>query len=268
MRHALRQTRILAADALRDAVRSRLVWAVGFVSGVLLLGVDSCTGAWQGTVDLDGQALDLSRIGRAVGVPAFVLLGGGVMTLAGLLGADALARPLRDGTADLVLARPVGRSSYALARLAGALGISFGVGAALLGAATWLLHQRQEASLLPALAAAGACALGACVAASFAMTISLFLTRVAASVIVLFMLGAVALANCLGLFLDLRGTLGALDRFGPPLFSSVALAVARWAPSLPIEGDFREAALRLAAWLVAGLALLLAAARRVEVGRD
>jgi ABC-type transport system involved in multi-copper enzyme maturation permease subunit len=85
-----------------------------------------------------------------------------------------------DGSASLVLARPVGRATFALSRLAGVLAIAFATGAVLLGGTTALLYTRHDLAVASAVWGGLACALGAVVVASLAMAASLFLPRIAA----------------------------------------------------------------------------------------
>jgi hypothetical protein len=82
----------------------------------------------------------------------------------------------------------------------------------------------------------------------------------------------VVAANAIGLGVDLvhpeiefGGFLGAVDRYGPPLFTSIAVAVTAWNPHAELTMTFGSTMLRLAVWAVAGIALLLALFRRREI---
>jgi ABC-type transport system involved in multi-copper enzyme maturation permease subunit len=262
---ALASFRLLAADAFRDAVRRRIALALVVLSLLSLLVVDSCTSCGAGTVVVNGTEMDGSRIFGWTGMVLYAVLALWTVTLSGALAADHLQQGLEDGTALLTLARPVGRGSFALARLAGALAVSLGTGALLLAGTAAFLRARYDLDVGPA-AAAGACAaLGAAIVSSLAMATSLYLPRLATVAAVFVGVAVIAATNLAALAgVELSALWSALDRFGPPLGTGIALAVAEWSGrELPASAGLVAA--RLALWALLGAALLVAAFRRREI---
>ena len=270
--NALRAFRIFAAEAFRDGLRRRLAFAVGLVLMIGLAGAQTCTQFGSGSFNVNGEAVDANVIGGFLAPILFGFQAWAVLAIAGLLAADHLARPLAEGSAVLWLARPVSRHTWALARLAGALGVALLCGAVLLGGTGAMLALRQGVAIQPALLAAAATALGAVVVAAFAMAASLALGRSAVVFVVLLALAFVAFANGVGLAtelahpeVELGGLVGAVDRYGPPLFTAIAGAVAQWNPHVDAGDTFTESTLRLAVWAIGGIAVLLAAFRSREI---
>jgi ABC-type transport system involved in multi-copper enzyme maturation permease subunit len=255
----------LAAESFRDAVRRRVAVALLALSLLALLAVESCTSCGSGTVVLNGREVDGSRIFGWTGMLLYALLALWTVAISAALASDHLDQALSDGTAHLVLARPVGRGVFALARLAGALGVSLGAGAVLLGGSAAFLRARYGLELGPAAAAAGSAALGAVAVASLAMTASLFLPRLATLAAAFLAVALIAGANAASLAgLELSTGWAAVDRFAPPLGTGIALAVAEWSGrELPASAALVNA--RLALWAVFGPALLAFCFRRKEV---
>jgi len=257
--------RALTSEAVNDAVRRRIVAAIAVVSLLSLLVVDGCTQCGTPTIMQNGVPVELPEVAGWTGVVIFSVLGLWAMVLAGILASDHLSEPLADGSAVLVLARPVSRSTFALARLVGALVIAFATGAVLLGGSTALLHARNGVAIGAALWGGLACATGATAVASLAMTASLFLPRIATLFCVLAAVGAIAVVNALSLFgTELSGVSLLLDRFGPPLGTSMVSAVAGWIAPAEVPADPVAIAIRAVAWAVAGVSLLVVCFR----GRD
>jgi ABC-type transport system involved in multi-copper enzyme maturation permease subunit len=254
----------LAREALADAFRRRIAFAVAAAALLSVAILDSCTSCAP-SVTVNGEVRELSQLAGPAGVGSFVVLGLWLITLAGVLASDHLASTLEDGSALLSLARPVSRDAFALARLAGVLGLALGAGLVVLGAATALLASRSGLPPLPALAAGAACGLGCVAVAALAMTASLALPRAATLLLVLGLVWLTAVANGIALFASLRGWLGALDRYGPPLASSMVLTLAPWVDGVSLAGDPVQVLARLAAWALAALLLLAFAFRRVEL---
>ena len=257
---------LLTAEAVRDAARRRVVGAVVVVCFVCLLMLDTCTSC-NADIQIEGDiARSLDVLGWA-GMAVFCVLALWIITLAGLLAADHLAQTLEDGSAPLVLARPVARETFALARLVGSLGVSLSAGAILLGGATFLLGSRSGLAWTPALLATLACVASSLAVASLAMTASLYLPRVATFLLVFVGVGVLSLLNLASVSgVELQGVYRLLDQLGPPLASSIALALAPWSGRVPHNADALGIALRLAAWAVGGVALLLLSFRRREIG--
>jgi hypothetical protein len=263
---APKQFRTLAGEAILDAVRRRIVAVIAVVSLLSLMLVDTCTTCAGGEVVVNGQMRQIAAIAGWTGAVTFAVLGLWSILLAGVLASEHLAQTLDDGSATLALARPVGRGSFAFARLAGSLLIAFATGAVLLGGTALFLNARSDLPMGPALVAGASCAVGAVTLAALAMTASLYLPRIATVMLVFVATGAITLANLVGMFRDASGgVLEILDRFGPPLCASIVLALAPWIDEVRIPGSPLEIAIRHGGWAVAALALLGAVFRRVEL---
>jgi ABC-type transport system involved in multi-copper enzyme maturation permease subunit len=254
----------LAREALADALRRRIAAAVAVAALASVAMLDSCTSCAP-SVTVNGEMRELSELAGAAGLGTFVMLGLWVIALAGVLASDHLRTTLEDGSAVLSLARPVSRDSFALARLAGVLGLTLGAGLIVLGAATALLSARSGLAVPPAVWAGAACALGCIVMAALAMAASLVLPRAATLLLVLGGVWLIALANGLGAFTPLGGWLGWIDRVGPPLGSSMALALSPWLEGGQIAGDAAQVGGRLAAWAIGAVLVLVGGFRRVEL---
>lgn len=268
MRPPTRAFRLLAFEALHDGVRRRIVPVIVAISLISLLAIDNCTGCASSSITVNGEAVDVGAAAGWGGALMFVVLGLWTMVLAGVLASDHLAQPLADGTAALILARPVGRSAYALARLAGSLVISLATGALLLSATALLLHARAGVPLGPAVWGLAACALGALCVGAFATIASLVLPQIATTLLVLVAVAWIASVNLLTQFgATLEGFHGAVDRFGPPLASALVLALSPWIESVDVKGAPIAVGLRLVVWAGIGVALLVVGFRRIELGR-
>jgi ABC-type transport system involved in multi-copper enzyme maturation permease subunit len=255
----------LAREALADALRRRIAAAVAFAAVLSVFMLESCTSC-SSSININGEVQDASEIVKGVaGVGTFVMIGLWMIALAGLLAADHLRSTLEDGSALLSLARPIARETFALARLGGVLCLTYGATLVVLGAAAGLLAARSGLPLWPALIAGGACALGCLTVGALAMAGSLALPRPAVLLLVLGVVFVIAIANSIGLFSESSGWLGALDRFGPPLGSSMALALEPWVETDRMRGDLLLLFLRLAAWALGALALLVLGFRRIEL---
>ena len=261
----------LILEAVHDAVRRRLAYVVAAVCLLSVLVLDSCTAMLPSTLEVNGEPVDVgSAVASGAGLVTFVVLGLWVITLAGVLAADQLRETLEDGSATLALARPVSRISFAAARLVGVLSIAWGAGAFLLGAAAFLLASRHAVPMAPAGGAALACALGGLALAGWSMTASLFLPRIATTLLVFTLVGLVALTNAIGSATELGGFFQLLNDFGPPFASTLIVSLSSWLPEAAAEGlriDAAEPWVRLLAWTGAGLAALAISIRRIEIGR-
>jgi len=258
----------LAREAFRDAMRRRIVPVIVVLALLSLLAVDSCTSCvGSGRIVQDGVPVLASEISGWTGMVIFTALSLWTMVLAGLLASDHLAETVLDGSANLVLARPVRRSEFALARLGGALGIAYATGAVVLTVTTYLLHFRNGVALDAAIWAGLACAAGVLVVAALAMTLSLFLTRIATAMSVLFFVGAIAFVNVYTLISPSLGTLGqVLQHFAPPLCTAVVVALEPWIGSEAPEVDPMIVVLKLAFWAIASVLILLASFQKKELG--
>jgi ABC-type transport system involved in multi-copper enzyme maturation permease subunit len=260
-----RAFRLLTADAVRDGVRRRIVPVVVLVSLLSLLAVDSCTSCAV-SVARDGQAAAPVEVGTLSGTVIFAVLALWTMVLAAVLASDHLAEPLGDGSATLLLARPVRRATFALSRLAGGLAIALATGVVLLGATALLLQARHGVDAAAAVWSVLACAGGSVVTGALAMTLSLTLPRAAVALLAMAGVAVIAVVNGLSLFGHAPGGIaGILDRYGPPLLSAVVVPVAAWAEPFAVPGDALALGSRLAVWAAASAALLVVAFRRREL---
>lgn len=256
----------LALEALGDAVRRRIAAVVAAASVLSLLLIDTCTSCATGTVVVNGEVREVAALAGATGVATVVALTLWIVALAGFLASDHLAQTLADGSALLALARPVGRAPFALARLAGTLGVALGAGAILLGATVAWLAARGDVTPWPALGAAAGCALGAVTAGALSMAASLALPRAACALLALAAVAGVALADALALAgAEPGGLLGAVARLGPAFAAAPARAVGPWLEGVAL-GPLLPTLARAAAWAAASVALLLLTFRRIELG--
>ena len=266
---ASRVFRALLGEAIHDAVRRRIVPVIAVVSLLSLMLVDGCTSCTSApTIVQNGVSVEVPEVAGWAGMVIFAVLALWTMVLAGVLASDHLAEVLDDGTAPLVLSRPVSRASFASARLGGVLVIALVTGIVLLGGTTALLVLRNDVALGAALWGGLACAFGATATAALAMTASLHLPRIATVMVVLVGVGMIAIVNAIGLFgVELGGVAWAIDRFGPPLGTSVVSALSAWIAPVEVPADPLEVTVRAVAWAVASVALLIVAFRNRDIGK-
>jgi hypothetical protein len=267
----MRAFAVLARESARDVLRRRFAPAVALLVALSLGWVHTCTGI--GTdVRVGDRPVDPALLAGFLAPLLFSVQALVVLWVAGVLASDHLARPLAEGSAALWLARPVSRSAWAGARLAGALATALAVGALLLGGTLVMLMTRNGVVPGPAVPAALATALGATVVAALGAAASLAVGRTAVLLALSAGVPLQFLANAAGLVValvqpdaPLPGLLAALDRFGPPLGTAVFAATAAWNPHVDATGALVPALGRLALWAGASLALLLVAFRRTEI---
>ncbi len=261
------QLQVLTLEALRDAVRRKVVLVVLVVCFLCLAMMYSCTSC-NGEIELSGDLAKSLDVLAYAGYGLFCVLSLWTITLAGLLAADHLSESLADGSALLVLARPVGRGTFALSRLLGSLGVSLGAGLILLGGATLLLSMRNDLAPLPAVAATLACFLSGICVASLAMAASLYLPRVAIFMLVFVFVAVISVLNLASVSgAELSGVYLLIDQVGPPLASSIAIALKPWSGQLPSGGDAAAIVARLFAWAGGGVVLLLYVFGRSEISK-
>lgn len=266
---AVRAFALLTLAALRGALLRFGVWAVVLLCVLALLFLQTCAGcAGAGAVVLEGESLLLGGVlSELTALVTALFLAAMLVWLAGMLAVNPLRRSLRDGSAARALARPVRRSTFALAQLAGVLAVAWSAAALLLGASAWLLGGRVSLSMTPLWGLGLACALGCVVTAALALAAS---TRLPGFV--------TALGVTLALLpLDLLLAMGALPpgaatwlaRLWPPLVSSLLAPLLDWLPDwlpgglLPfgagalLELDPALLLLRLSCWALLALVLLI-----------
>jgi len=261
----------LISEAVQDAVRRRLVYVVGAICLMSLLGLDSCSSMLPSTIEVNGEPVDMgSTVAASAGLVTFVIMGLWVITLAGVLAADQLRETLEDGSAALTLARPVSRTTFALGRLAGVLTVAWAAAGFLLCVSAYLLSSRHAVPMAPAFLAVIACALSAFTLATWSMAASLAMPRVATTLLVFAVVGMVTLTNAIGAAVEIPGIFGLVNEYGPPLASSMIGSLASWLPenaAASLRIDNVETFARLALWAAAGLGTLLFSIRRIELGR-
>ena len=184
----------LSKEALLDAVRRRIIAAIILLSVFSLMAIDGFTSC-AGNVSVDGQDVQLAEVAVATGAILFVALGLWVTVLASILASDHLQQTLEDGSANLSLARPVSRDTFALARLAGVFAVALATGVVLLGSAAGLLNLRSGLPLGPAMIAGAHAGVAAFVCATFSMALSLWLPRLATMLTMLGFIATMATAN-------------------------------------------------------------------------
>lgn len=261
---------LLWREALLDALRRRLVFAIAAASLLSLMLLDDCAGCAP-PITLNGQQREIASLAPALGIALMVVVGLWVVTLAGLLASDHLVQSLEDGHAAMSLARPVRREEFALARLAGSLTVSLAAGALLLGTTAFWIVTRNALAPGPPLLACLSAALACVTVASFAMAASLVLPRIAIWLSVLGLVFFTTLACGIGAIQHAQGApetlslLGLLDRFGPPIAGGMLRALAPWLPDLPLPRDFAAVFARSVLWAALGVGSLAAAFRRLEL---
>jgi hypothetical protein len=210
---------------------------------------------------LSARAGDLGAASVMIGIALIALW---TYAVAALLASDGLAAALEDGVAQAVLARPVSRDAFVLARLAGVWLGAFALGAALLALATAL--SSSGVALLPALHAALGVGLGAWSVAALAMVVSLSLPRAAT----LLLLGALGMAvvgiEVAALFgARLTGLAGVVADFGPAWLVGPVGSLAPWLSELRLPGPPEWPHARAIFWAGLGTAALVARFRRLEL---
>lgn len=259
----LRHLQVLTREAVHDAVRRRVVLVIGAICFLSLALVNSCTSCNQ-SIQTSGQTASAADIAGWSGIVTLCLLALWTMVLAGLLASDQLAQSMVDGRAQLVLSRPVSRDAFALSRLAGSLLVAFGAGLVLLGGASFFLITRGDLPLAPAVLAILACALSCTAVAALAMSISLYLPRVASFMVIVVVIGVVGMVNLLALSTgNISGFYASIHDYGPPLATSIVLALAPWANYTP-DLNAAGVVLRLVLWAAGCVALLLVNFRHQE----
>lgn len=248
---------LLAREGLRDAARRRVVPAVVGLCLLTLAMVNSCTRC-SPVVESNGGQLETLAVFGWAGVVTVGILALWCVILAGLVAADHLSSTLEDGSALLVLSRPLSRRTFASARLAGSLIISVAAAFFLLGGAGLLLSIRGGLPLLPAFLAIGATVVNCVAVAALAMVSSLYLPRLVTFLLVIGGTTSVAMANLMSASgMDLGSVFVLLDEMGPPVLSAIVLALSGWSGQ-PIDGDAGlSVAARLLIWSAGSVSTLL-----------
>jgi len=259
------QLRILTGEAVRDAARRRIVAGMVVLSLLSLFVVDSCTSCASGPIELNGQEVEAAGLLGFTSILLFGMIALWTVALAGVLAADHLTQTLDDGSARLVLARPVSRGVFALSRLAGSLVVSLGTGAVLLGMSAFFLKVRHEYGFGPAAWSAGVALLGALTVASLSMIASFWLPRLLTFLLVFGTVAGIAFTNWTALAgAELSPFWSAADQFGPPIGTGLALAASLWT-SHELDAEPLVVGARLLLWAVFSPALLAVLFSRREI---
>ncbi len=257
--------RILVGESLADSIRRRIVPVIVLMALISLFFVDSCASC-SPTVVRDGAEVQVDQLSGIAGVVAVVGLGLWALVLAGVLASDHLAEPLSDGSASLVLARPVSRASFALTRLAGPLILTAFTAALLVGGAGMRFAVQHELSVMPIAIAFLACLVNATTIAGFAMAASLWLPRTLIALIVFAIVWGIAgVETTLYFAEEVGGLAGAVGRFGPPFAGSMVAPLADWLELETSAGSPPALAARALVWAGLGVATLIAVFRRTEL---
>ncbi len=269
MAEGLRAFRVVWRQSLAATLRGRGSWvlAAGFLAGLALL--ESCTrGMISAEVVVDGQQVD--GAGALLGP---ILYAGAILPVyfvAGLVAAEQMTQAAApEGPVNLWLSRPIGRGTWACARLAGVLTTVVAGGGAWVAGIAWVLAQRfgiETASLW--VGAAGAL-LGFVVVTGVAMTAALTLGRGAAISLVLLGVAVVIACNAnviaAPFFSAEAGALSVwVTRLTPPIAMPVILSSLALNPGLESLVDDVPSLFVLAAWAVLAVGGLVLAARRRE----
>jgi ABC-type transport system involved in multi-copper enzyme maturation permease subunit len=260
---------VLAREALRDAARRRGLVAAAVASAIAGLAIARC-GHCEANIAIQGETLS-SQTGDFGG--AFALAGVALIALwtyavAALLASDGLSAAIEDGVAEAVLARPVSRDAFVLARLAGAWLGAFALGAALLALALGLSADRPGPALLPAMRAVLAVGVAAWSVAALAMVVSLSLPR-AATLLLFGALGTAVVAIEVAALLGARmgGLAGAVACCGPAWLASPVGSLSPWLSELRLPGPPQWPDTRALAWAALATGALVARFRRIELPR-
>ena len=264
--HALRW---LAVEAFSDALRRRIVPVICVIALLSLLVVDSCTGCAPTIRGGDGEILDLPGLAGFSGMLMVGTLSLWISILAGVLASDHLAEPLADGSANLLLARPISRAHYAGARLLGSWSLAAITGVLLLLTTAWLLHARQDLPSGPALLSMCLALVDALTVAGFAMALSLGLGRTLTALAVFVGVWGLAAIEATRLApVEVAAWMRFVADAGPPLLAGAIVPLAPWlGPEGPALGDPAWVAARALAWCAASGATLILTFRRTELGR-
>ena len=257
---------LLTREALADAVRRRIAGVVAVFALVSLLFVDSCTSC-SPTITSQGQEIPLQQLAGAGGLMVALVLSLWSIVMAGILASDHLAEPLEDGSALLLLSRPISRGTYALTRLGGSWLLAAATAALLLAVTGVLLQQRQGLPAEQLLGAWLACLLSAWTVGALAMTASLWLPRAITALLVfggVWLLAGLEIAARLGA--ELSGLPLLIDTFGPPIASGIIVALSPWLEGArEIQGSPVLIVSRALVWCGASSALLVLGFRRIEL---
>ena len=249
--------RLLARESLRDAARRRIVPAVVVLCLLTLGSINRCTTCNAQITTNGTNASSLDVLGW-VGVSVMGLLAVWSLILAGMLASDHLSASLEDGSGLLVMARPVSRRQFALARLAGTLVIAQLAAIVMMGGASGMLSLRGDLAVWPALLSILATLINCITVAALAMLSSFFLPRIVTFMCVVGGVAWTAIANAMsvsGLSLGIVG--GLLDGFGPPILTGVVMPLAVWSGQAVAGASALDVVLRLGLWASASVFFLL-----------
>lgn len=247
---------LLWGESVRDAARRRIVPAVLVLSLLSLMLMDSCSSCSL-DIQTSGEEISLDRLLGWTGLASFAVLGLWSIALAGLLALDHLRAIFDDGSATLLLARPVSKPTLALARLLGSLVVSLSAALLVCIGATVLIAGRFDLALWPGFVATVGVMLSSTTLAALAMLSSLYLPRIVSVLAVLLTVALIAVLNGIAAAgRELDGVYFAIDRFGQPLLGNLIVPLSAWSGQSTAlsAGDI---ALRSVVWALGSVFLLL-----------
>ena len=260
---------VLAREALRDAARRRALVAAAVASALAGLAIVRC-GHCEASISVQGEALSAQagQVAALARIASVALIALWTYAVAALLASDALAAAIEDGVAEAVLARPVSRDTFVLARLAGVWAGAFALGAVLLALAVGLAGDHASLKITTVLRAGLAIGIVSWGIAALAMVVSLWLPR-AATLLLLGAVGAAAVGiEVTGLFGGRPGGFaGAVVRYGPAWLAAPVSTLAAWLSDLSWSGPPPWAHARAIAWAALATCALVARFRRLELPR-
>ena len=111
-----------------------------------------------------------------------------------------------------------------------------------------------------------ACVLGSLTLGAFSMCLSLYLPRLPTTMLIFAAVGVISFANLLGLTqVGSGGWLSSIDRYGPPLATSLAAPLQSWLPPGYVTLETESLLLRMLAWSAIALFQLGFEFRRLEI---
>jgi ABC-type transport system involved in multi-copper enzyme maturation permease subunit len=265
MRIEADQLRILGIESLRDAARRRVVPAVLVLCFLTLFMLNSCTSCSANMQVESNIAGGLEILGWG-GIAAFTSLALWMVALSGLLAADHLSSALDDGTAQLVLARPVSRATFVLSRLFGSVAVSLIAGLIMQGGATFFFATRAALPIGPALISMLATAISCICFSAVAMFSSLYMNRLVTVLILLVLLVVMSILSLMALSgVELEGIYGAMERMGPTFTTTITASLLPWAQRELVTSETALIWARLLGWTIGAVAVLLTAFGRREM---
>ncbi len=248
---------LLTREAILDAVRRKIVAVLVIVCFLTMMMLDGCTSCAT-EIKIEGSLFAMVSVPGMAVLIIFTMLSLWVIALSAVVASDHLSNVLEDGSAALVLSRPVTRETYALSRLLGALVVTLGAGAILVGGALYMLVVRGDFPLGPGLMAILCTVLSVISISAFSMVMSLYIGRIPNILLMFTLVAAISATNMASVTTGSpSGVLGIVNDWGPPFATAIVIALAPWAEFEVIGSNTLESILRLLAWTIGAVGLLL-----------